>query len=62
VADRLEALVRAGRALSPEPPRYAAPEPPRPTEAPPPAAPADTGPRLHSQAERDLLRVLRKVR
>ena len=53
VADRLEALVRAGRALSPEP-RYTAPEPP--------AAPADTGPRLHSQAERDLLRVLRKVR
>lgn len=61
VADRLEALVRAGRALSPEP-RYTAPEPPRAAGPEPPAAPADAGPRLHSQAERDLLRVLRKVR
>jgi hypothetical protein len=62
VADRLEALVRAGRALSPEPSRYAAPEPPRAVVAEPPAPPANAEPRLHSQAERDLLRVLRKVR
>jgi hypothetical protein len=61
VADRLEALVRAGRALSPEP-RYIAPESPRAVEAEPPVPPANAEPRLHSQAERDLLRVLRKVR
>jgi hypothetical protein len=63
VADRLETLVRAGRALSPEPPRYSAPEAPRPAEPDPPEPPAAaTGPHLHSQAERDLLRVLRRVR
>ena len=66
VADRLELLVRAGRALSPEPQRYAAAEPSRPPESPSAVEaaelPPELGPHLHSQAERDLLRVLRQVR
>lgn len=49
LADRLEALVRAGRGL----------DVPRQAEAARPAEVAEAGVRLHSQAERDLLQALR---
>jgi hypothetical protein len=75
LADRLDHLVRAGRSLD-LPPRVAAPETPQgpsypPLHALPPAmsAPVPTaepapepGPRLRSQAERDLMRALRLAR
>lgn len=54
VADRLEALVRAGRPLVAEAPRLV-PSPTEPAEAAEP-------PRVQSQAERDLLKALRMAR
>ena len=68
LADRLDALVRAGRHISPEASRMTQTEYPRAeTIAADPAAivPADPPggePRLRSQAERDLLRALRVSR
>jgi len=59
LADRLDHLVRAGRAFSPEangPQRFAAPEPM------PAANQEEPMPRLRSQAERDLLKALRMAR
>ena len=50
LADRLEAAIRAGRGLA---------APPAGAE---PAAPAEAGPRVRSQAERDLLRALKVAR
>ena len=51
LADRLEALIRAGRPLASAPPRLT---------VVPGAAPAES--RVRSQAERDLLQALRKAR
>jgi hypothetical protein len=68
LADRLDALVRAARMLPPEALRSVPAPVPVPVAlvqnddgAPPPAAPASE-PRLRSQAERDLLRALQRVR
>ncbi len=49
VADRLEALIRAGRPLASAPPRLTV------------VADSATEPRVRSQAERDLLKALRKA-
>lgn len=64
LADRLDLLVRAARPLAQEPPAEPAPRGPerlnperRHSDEPDPA-----GPRLRSQAERDLLRALRTAR
>ena len=75
VADRLDHLVRAGRSLDlatarPATPSASAPMPepepePAPREMPLPEVPAldpTGGPRLRSQAERDLMRALRIAR
>ncbi|MBN8892993.1 MAG: hypothetical protein J0H91_22155 [Rhodospirillales bacterium] len=76
LADRLDRLVRAGRALdqpaprlSPEPPEPYLPTPfqrPEPAPEPPvaaePAALEEVAPRVRSQAERDLLKALRLAR
>lgn len=74
VADRLDLLVRAARPLAQDQPSEPAPRfadrlPPDRAPAdrtPPDRVPADdhdaSGPRLRSQAERDLLRALRTVR
>ncbi len=59
LADRLDHLVRAGRALDLPPPRPVLVSPPPEPEAMPAADPA---PRLRSQAERDLMRALKIAR
>ena len=61
LADRLDALVRAGRLISPEAPRLAVPEHRRAeTFAGDPSPEPEH--RLRSQAERDLMRALRLPR
>ena len=65
LADRLDALVRAGKQIAPEAPRLIVPDYPRAETIGAgrlPAEPAEPGPRLRSQAERDLLRALRLPR
>ncbi len=71
LADRLDHLVRAGRALTPEPQRPPPAAPPNRAEPPQTAHPAERSgpaglaaepPRLRSRAERDLLAALRMAR
>jgi hypothetical protein len=54
LADRLDSLVRAGRPLGAEPPRV--------LQAASEAASDAAGPRVRSQAERDLIKALRMPR
>jgi hypothetical protein len=66
LADRLDGLVRAARPLAQEPPRLAlnrlAEALPEVEAERPLAVPDEAGPRLRSQAERDLMKALRMVR
>ena len=62
LADRLDALVRAARPLAAQAPAEAAGLPRRTEAAAAPAPETEAPPRLHSQAERDLMKALRLVR